>query len=75
MSKAFFFLTAIWLPQGNFRLLYQSDSLPNQMLITTFYLFQPKGYQTPHNEVGSLSLGKHLKKFEAGTNRFLISLP
>ena len=48
----------------------QGDSLTNPMLITMFYLLQPKGHWEPHIEVGSLSPAKHLVGFEPGTFRF-----
>ena len=39
---------------------YWDYSLTHPMLITAFYLVQPKGHQEPYDKVGSLSLAKHL---------------
>ena len=48
----------------------QGDSLINLMLITAFYLYQPKGHQEPGNKVGSLSPAECLAGFEPGTFQF-----
>ena len=42
------------------------------MLITAFYIFNPKVTQEPRNEVGSLSIAKCLVGFELGTFWFLL---
>ena len=39
---------------------YQGDSLTNPMLIVVFYRYQPEYHWEPSNEIGSLSLAKHL---------------
>ena len=44
----------------------QGVSLTNPMLITAFYLFQPKGHRESHSKTGSLRPVKSLAGFEPG---------
>ena len=50
---------------------WQEDNLTYQMLITAFVKLQPEGHTEPRNEVGSLSLPKHLVGYEPGIFPFL----
>ena len=56
----FFFLTSIWLPQGQIWAIYQGDSLTHPMLIIAFPQFWPWGHWEPRSEVRSLSLAELL---------------
>ena len=56
---------------------YRGDSLTHPMLITVFYILDPKVstrtfHGEPHNVVGSLSPTKCLARFELGTFQFLL---
>ena len=60
-----YFLTAIWLPQGQFW-----ATVEGATSLTFTYLFQPEGRQEPCNEVGSQSPVKHLVGFEPVSFQF-----
>ena len=74
-SKQIYFQQTIWVI---FKSLYRSNFMPtldhyrgnsfsNPMSITVFLLLWPKGYQEPHNEVGSLSHAECLVEIKTGT--------
>ena len=71
LSQPTLFLTAIWLPHGqHWAIIEGTASLTD---VSHYVLhFRPEAYQEPHNEVGFLSLAKHLVRFEPGTFRFLL---
>ena len=49
---------------------FSRASLTNLMLITAFYLCQPKHHHEPRNRIGLLSLGECLAGFEPWTFQF-----
>ena len=53
---------------------YWGDNLTHPMLITAFFIFDPKGHRESRNEVGSLSLAECLVGFELGSFQFLLRL-
>ena len=63
-----FFLTAVCLPLGHHR----GDSLTHPMLITAFYIFDPKVIGSLVTRFGSLSPAERLLWCEPGTFRFLL---
>ena len=51
---------------------YRGDSLTHPMLITAFYIFEPKVTGSLATRFGSLSPAERLAEFEPGTFRFLL---
>ena len=52
----FFFLSAIWVPQGQLFGQLMGNNLTHWMLITVQFLFWPEGHEEHRNEVASQSL-------------------
>ena len=68
--RIFLFLTAIWLPHGQFWAIIGGTASLNPMLMTAFYIFDPK--ITGSLVARSLSPVECLVGFELGTFRFLL---
>ena len=67
----FVFLTAIWLSQGQLRVIVDGTASLTPVNHCVLH-FRLEGYREPCYEVGSLSPAKRLVGFEPGTFRFLL---
>ena len=56
LKSQFFFLTAIWLPHGQLWAIIGGDSLTHPMLITAFYIFDPRVTGSLVARLGPVSL-------------------
>ena len=73
VPQLFFKKTTIWQTHGQLWAILKGTA--SQFLSLCLYSFHQKFMQEAHNDVGSLSMAKHLVEFELGTLLILIAVP